>query len=97
MFVIIWSFLVLTFNCIPCCEFDDCGDEISVEQKEHKDNACENCSPFLSCGSCNGFVIFYETPDSGGFSIVSEAKTFREQKFCYSEYTSSIWQPPQVI
>jgi hypothetical protein len=66
-----------------------------MEQKEQQDTGCDSCSPFLSCGSCHGFVVFYDTQDSGSFSIGSEAKTFQEQKFHYSEYTSSIWQPPQ--
>ncbi len=87
---IILSFLVLTLNAIPC--WDNCGDEEPVEA--HADTE-QTCSPFLSCGSCVGFVLQEDLPEISLDiqSSVSEIES-PEQGF-FSEFLESIWQPPQ--
>ena len=88
---IIFSILVFTLNAVPCC-WDNCDDEEAVEQ--HSD-AEQTCSPFLSCGSCAGFVLQEDLPEISIYTppSVSEIE-FPEQLF-FSEFSESIWQPPK--
>ena len=88
---IIFSILILTLSAIPCC-LDSCTDEEPVEQQTDSER---NCSPFLSCGNCVGFVLQENLPKISLYiqPSVSEIE-FPEQRF-FSEYSETIWQPPK--
>ncbi len=90
---ILFSVLVLALNAIPCC-WESCEDEEPVEQ--HMD-AEQNCSPFLSCGSCVGFVLQEDLPEISLYIQPSFSEIeFPEQDF-FSEFSETIWQPPKPI
>lgn len=92
IFGIIFSILVFTLNASPCC-WDSCADEEPVEN--HADTE-QSCSPFLSCGSCVGFLLQEDLPEISLYHqpSVSEIE-FPEQAF-YSEFSEVIWQPPKA-
>jgi hypothetical protein len=88
---IILSILVLMLNAVPCCWLGD-SNENPVE--EHSGE--ESCSPFLSCGSCTGFVLQEELPVVNFYSQPSVSEiVFPENPF-HSDFSEAIWQPPRL-
>lgn len=88
---IIFSILIFTLNAVPCC-WDSCEDEEPVEQHAESE---QTCSPFLSCGSCTGFVLQEDVPEICLYMQAPASEIeFPEQRF-FSEFSESIWQPPK--
>ena len=96
----ILSLYAILLSTVPCCADDNCNDEIKTEQSDNHsqdDNDCqENCSPFLTCGTCTGFSF-----PTLAFSLTPTAVALTTQLSIYnssfsSEYLCSIWQPPKV-
>ncbi|MFH4966428.1 DUF6660 family protein [Gaetbulibacter sp. M235] len=96
----LYSFCLST---IPCCSDDNCNDEIQTEQadnhsgkeKDHHDGDCSICSPFLTCGTCSGFVYskvhfyFKNVPFSKSKFMAVYVSRFADDFF------AKIWQPPK--
>lgn len=96
----ILSLQVFYLSIVPCCWDDNCNDEIKTEQTENHSNdkqedGCNACSPFLTCGTCSGFVfsklVFYF--NKAQFSK-SKFIAIYEPQFA-DDFFAKIWQPPK--
>jgi len=91
---IIFSVIVMMLAIVPCCAFDNCGDE-QVEQ-QHSGKPETPCSPFVHCtcsaGICIAPVI---TLEYVAVPVIIKNHTHYHQSFT-SNYCSSIWQPPKI-
>ncbi|MFD2517898.1 hypothetical protein [Salinimicrobium flavum] len=90
---IIFSILILSLNAIPCC-WESCSEEEPVE--EHTGTE-QTCSPFLSCGSCVGFVLQEELPEISLYLQPSVTEIKMPENRFFSEFSETIWQPPKPI
>jgi hypothetical protein len=98
LIALLLSLLVVVGSIIPCCLWDNCGDEkaaieLSGQENDNEDEA--NCSPFAACSACNGFI-----PITRLFRLVpapSTASIYNDQPVAgYSAgHLSSFWQPPR--
>ncbi|MEO0332382.1 MAG: hypothetical protein AAF223_11970 [Bacteroidota bacterium] len=103
---------MLYLSIAPCCWEDDlcfsepCADTATAEH-HHDHNSSEypsdaqdqNCSPFLLCGSCNGFVVSLSTFSSEKITLLppDQANFFFVLPHWASAWLSPVWQPPQSI
>ncbi|PKD20354.1 hypothetical protein APR41_13830 [Salegentibacter salinarum] len=93
----------LLVSAYPCCMVDDCDSDSEVKiaenEDEQQDDDCGLCSPFISCGSCIGFIPHTNEvatipdlpliPFSNLFGI-----TFKSVE---AEYADRVWQPPKQV
>lgn len=96
--VVFLSLMVIFLNAVPCC-WDACAEDEAVVHTEENPNSREGaCSPFLSCGSCAGFILEQELPEISS-SIISTFHTLdkRENPLFNSDYSRIIWAPPKEI
>ncbi len=94
----ILSAYLLYLFAVPCCSFDNCPNEKTVEQSSpnNEDENCGNCSPFFTCTGCSGFTVSFETAN------IEIIPTFSGQQ--YAGYILSaipdvhydFWQPPKL-
>ena len=97
----LYSFCLST---IPCCLDDNCNDEIQTEQtdnhlekeEDHRDSDWSICSPFLTCGTCSGFVY-------SKLNFHFKKVHFNKSKFIVvylpqftDDFFVKIWQPPKI-
>ncbi len=98
----ILSIFIFVLTTIPCCADDRCDEEIMTEQNNKnshesgKTKDCEHCSPFLSCGSCDGFVnISVIETDIPSLLFIDEQFISFSADWTSSFYTE-FWQPPKI-
>lgn len=97
------SLYVFSLTVIPCCSDDNCNDEIITEnvnnhsQEDSRDEGeCNVCSPFLTCGTCIGFVFtnlqldIYEF-----FALENQFVAIYKSQFS-DDFFGKIWQPPKI-
>lgn len=78
---------------------DNCQEE-KAQTENSESSESDGCSPFFVCSTCIGFTIS-ETPltftNESQLVINHEPKKYPEytQHF-YSQFCSSIWQPPKL-
>jgi hypothetical protein len=97
------SLFVLLISAAPCCS-DDCGQtEGKVAQKNQPGDShqegddCKACSPFLTCGSCSGFIKPLPTPTLQAEVIDYQTELIDVYHFSfYPLVSSSFWQPPKI-
>jgi hypothetical protein len=97
------SLFVLLVSSAPCCCQDDCGlSEDAVAQTDqsgdsHPENDdCKACSPFLTCGSCSGFIKPLPVPTFQGEGLGFQRDLVDAYHFAlYPIGASSFWQPPK--
>ncbi|UJH92475.1 hypothetical protein LZ575_08275 [Antarcticibacterium sp. 1MA-6-2] len=95
---LIMSFLVLFLNSVTCCILDECAEETAVENQDHEEKeACENCSPFINCGTCTGFLLVFESSQFSSEVIETNEEFYKLQDLSNSRYVPAIWQPPQIV
>jgi hypothetical protein len=97
------SLFVLLISAAPCCS-DDCGqtegkvaqaDQPGDSQPESDD--CKPCSPFLTCGSCTGFIKPIPTPTFQVEAIGYQTELVDAYHFSfYPLVPSFFWQPPKI-
>lgn len=97
----ILSLYVFFLSTVPCCWDDNCNDEIKTEQtenhsKDHQEDNCNACSPFLTCGTCSGFVFskleFY-------FKKIhfTKSKLIAVYDLLFEDdFIAKFWQPPKI-
>ena len=90
---VLLSLLVIFLNAVPCC-WDVCDEEHPVEERAGGDQAC---SPFLSCGSCTGFVLQQYSPEIPDFSSVFRPVDEQVEVIFKADHASDIWQPPKKV
>ena len=93
----ILSIFIISVSTIPCCTNDDCiEDGNTITQTKSHEDSCSTCSPFLTCGTCLGFIfqcneIVFQTP------IVSiDKNAISRTKFFVANGIAKIWQPPKI-
>ncbi len=96
----IFCLLIATY---PCCIFDNCeNDSIATTAKSEQEQQEESgvCSPFIACGSCNGFV-----PGPQVFHALYLLPVKKTPKLSFGTYFNSVetdytdrqWQPPKQV
>lgn len=98
------AFLLAVFvfflSAAPCCLFEGCeGEEEQgnvAAEKQAPVECDDTCSPFLTCGSCTGFVV-----NSENFAFTSEYISSHPVPTSYDdgisgEIIQAIWQPPRM-
>jgi len=97
----ILSLQVFYLSIAPCCWDDNCNDEIKTEQTENHSNdqqedGCNACSPFLTCGTCSGFIFSNLGVDLKEIFIYNDKfVTFYKFQFA-DDFFANIWQPPKI-
>ena len=94
---ILSAYLLFLFA-IPCCSFDNCPDEKTVQTGEHEegDGDCGSCSPFFTCTGCSGITVSFES------TSMEIAATFIPQQYTGFILSSipdvhyDFWQPPKL-
>jgi len=93
---ILSAYLVFLFA-VPCCSFDNCPEEIEMQQANHQneDADCGSCSPFFTCTSCSGFtvspvlnpelIIFFSNNQYSAYIVSS-----------MPDVDYDFWQPPKI-
>jgi hypothetical protein len=95
----IFSFYLIVLSVVPCCSFDDSGNEITEQgiNHENQEEDCGGCSPFFSCEGCAAATV---TVEAVRFEIIPAQ--------CIIVYTGYIqnslpgidydfWQPPKIV
>ncbi|WP_369410135.1 DUF6660 family protein [Hufsiella arboris] len=91
------TFYVLLLAVKPCCINDSCGDN-SAKKELQKGNDCNVCSPFFSCGTCNGFVINPSQEKGASLSASVPRKSYPVYLTpFFQKVTLKIWQPPKLV
>lgn len=95
---ILLSIYVLFLSTVPCCADDNCVDEVETvnvadHRQDHDDDECTNCSQFLNCGSCSGFV-FLNLDTFKYYSLIEPLILFHTP-LSTNDFISPIWQPPK--
>jgi len=94
--------LTLLLSSSPCCEGDECCDETDAACSEnavdnhHSEESANSCSPFMVCGSCNGFVVIADNPDLNSESEVTNNQNIPYIQLYLVNYNLKFWQPPKI-
>lgn len=97
----ILSLYVFFLSTVPCCSDDNCNDDIITENsdnhsQDHKEGDCNACSPFLTCGTCIGFVFTILEIDIYEISFIEDKfVTIYKSQFS-NDFFNKIWQPPKI-
>lgn len=91
---ILLSALVILLNGFPCC-WDSCSESGDVEPAQSHPETQNSCSPFMSCGSCAGFVLEDGEPELSAPQPDSREQTALSNSWVSSEHLDLIWQPPK--
>ncbi|MEM6845372.1 MAG: hypothetical protein AAF632_24380 [Bacteroidota bacterium] len=111
--VFTYSLWVLYLSVAPCCREDDacfsepCTEAAGTTEGHHhapthtdhpSDAQDQNCSPFLLCGNCNGFVVNLSTFLSENTRLLApdQVNFFFALPHWASAWLSPVWQPPQA-
>lgn len=84
-----------------CCWDDNCNDEIETAyanniQQNHEEGDCNSCSPFLTCGTCSGFVMTSLEIFIGEIFFIEEKSTVDYKPKFLEDFIGKIWQPPKI-
>ena len=93
---VLLSLMVILLNAVPCC-WDDCTEDATIEHSEGSAGGEDTCSPFLSCGSCTGFVLQQDLPETSCFTSPLGLLDEQEEVSFQSDYSIKIWQPPKKV
>ncbi|PRX48832.1 DUF6660 family protein [Salegentibacter salegens] len=103
LLAVLLGIFCLLISANPCCIEDNCESaselKISENEENQKENDCGLCSPFISCGSCIGFipntdeVVTVLDPQPVPFTNLF-GLTFKSVE---AEYSDRVWQPPQEV
>ncbi len=93
------SVYIMILSSIPCCSDLTCYDEVEVSgaehpEESHEDDDCANCSQFMACGTCAGFVALNFTPPKTLLTI----ELFPQLNISHltNNYIAQIWHPPNL-
>ena len=97
-FTLITIFFIFIASSVPCC-YDDCNNDTKTEnignnKHDPKEDACDSCSQFFNCGSCNGFVSIL----NGSFKVYLSLY-YANNLYPFpnsSDFIAKIWQPPML-
>jgi len=94
---ILSAYLLFLFA-VPCCSFDNCAEEKTAQQSEHKKDAgdCGSCSPFFTCAGCSGFTVSVSEINSDLVSFASDSQYANYVVSSMPEVDYDFWQPPKI-
>lgn len=81
---------------------DYCSEQITLRERtdhtEHQeeDGHSDNCSPFVTCGSCSGFVLFSSEISFVEILAIEEKPKPHYKYLTVDYYCARIWQPPKI-
>jgi hypothetical protein len=96
IFILILSVTVYSTN-------DNCNDDVKTEQtsnhhtsQENHNHCSDNCSPFLICNTCLGFInnAQFINIEPSFFLIEEKHSAFNSNRI--TTFCTSFWQPPKV-
>src|SRR4051812_27609131 len=90
--------VTMTATFYPCCGKDDCcNDNLTAATNNHNNHKSEgNCSPFVTCGTCPGFVVSAKLVQ---IPVITEEKPVHHTgaiSLTLSTYAASLLQPPRL-
>jgi hypothetical protein len=94
--------LTIILSSSPCCAGDECCNEIGKEcsenaaAKHHSEEPSNNCSPFMVCGSCTGFVVIAVNPDLNSETVITDDLKISYIQEYLDYYYPKFWQPPKI-
>jgi len=92
--------LLVTMTAIfyPCCSKDDCcNDDLTSNTTNHSNHKSEgNCSTFVTCGTCPGFLVSAKLVDIPVIKVEKPVHHSAAFSLTLSSYTASLLQPPRV-
>jgi hypothetical protein len=80
---------------VPCCEFDDCQDEVGASHPDKKEQK-GTCSPFSTCAVCSGSIVITKTIQLVKPAISKDQFTEIAIPSFSPSYFPSFWQPPRL-
>jgi hypothetical protein len=100
------SIMVLALSTVPCCVIEK--NPVAViktgtkntqgKPQQGSDGCCDNCSPFVTCGSCAGFFvpkhIMVAFPTTAIETRIKAPLSY-QQPFL-KDVVLSIWLPPKI-
>ena len=93
---VLLSILVIFLSAVPCC-WDACEEDGTTGHVEQTSGIADVCSPFLTCGSCAGFVLQEDFTEIPCFSAPFAWVDDQEEARFKSDYWIKIWQPPKEV
>lgn len=93
---VLFSIMVIFLNAVPCC-WDTCDEGDATGHVEETSGTADACSPFLSCGSCAGFVLQEDFTEFSYFNSPFNSLDDQEEGSFQSDYSIRIWQPPKEV
>jgi hypothetical protein len=92
------SALTLFLSSFPVCAYtSEHEQEQATCENDSNEEAtdCDDCSPFLTCGTCTGFTLPFIDWYLSSFAEVSDIKHILFNQFFTGAYSFPIWQPPK--
>lgn len=89
----------LTATFYPCCDRDSCNTDepVSENNPKHNNHKSEGtCSPFITCGTCPGFVNEFKPIEVPFLVKENIVHTIHPASIILSAYNASLLQPPQM-
>ena len=93
---VLLSLLIVFLSTVPCC-WDTCEEDGTTSHVEKTSGMSEVCSPFLSCGSCAGFVLQEDFTEFSSFNGPIDCANDQQQASFKADYSFKIWQPPEEV
>ncbi|HEX6848199.1 MAG TPA: DUF6660 family protein [Chitinophagaceae bacterium] len=102
---ILSAYLLLLFA-VPCCSFDDCPEDKTVQTTGHENEDgpalpagtdCGSCSPFFTCTGCASVIVSFE------YNNIEIAPIFISHQYTGFVLSSipdahyDFWQPPKLV
>lgn len=94
---ILSAYLLFLFA-VPCCSFDNCPEEKTVQQTDHEkgDGDCGTCSPFFTCTGCSGFTVSPSEINSAIIPFISKNQFSTYHVSLVADISYDFWQPPKL-
>ena len=73
-----------------------CQNQTENHSNDQQEDGCNACSPFLTCGTCSGFIFSNLGVDLKEIFIYNDKfVTFYKFQFA-DDFFANIWQPPKI-
>ena len=94
----ILSAYLLFLIAVPCCSFDNCPEENTVQAQNHeKENGdCGSCSPFFTCSGCSGFTVAASEMNAELIPFIPNTQYPSHNVALMPKVDFDFWQPPKL-
>jgi hypothetical protein len=90
----IFCLYILALFAVPCQDKDCCMDELNQTPSSHNKSEAP-CSPFVTCGTCDGFIIPATTPELPKPTSLEKRQMPPFIAHYLGDFSPSTWQPPK--